>query len=713
MRPDFSSVARADVGPEMPALAGSPGLSRVIHRQLESLAHWAGLSSGRRNTLEGVWEIITRESLDRPAMPPYRGLSCINASGLPFQWVFRLGRTPPGLGFLAEVGRPGDSTQNRLSLMVARMADASRLLKIPRPVWIPDLLHELLPRAAEPWPGHWRSAMWMGVAVSRDGIQLKPYFNLNRDSPRERWLRVGRILKRLGREHFLPTLCQLAAAASQGSWPVGLTVDILPDGSPGRLKIYFRSESVRPEWLERWYHAAGFRSELPHLRTLLDAFPRAGSPSYSAGSFILSIEFHPDGKLGIKTDLAITKWQDRDGDRIDGTQSLVQAIGGNAGEVASGLEALDISSPTLNDRENIRFVSLGSEPDLSQHVNLYVEPPIPGGTGVASRHSPREFIPARPTAFSESRQEPRRRRETALRRGLDALADACVDGHWTDFELPVGKSHAWVTAYVLARLADVPDPRRTSEIRQCINAGLEWLIQHRTPDGGWGYNECAGDDADSTAWSLLALRRHGRAIPPSAVDLLVKCIGSDGCLATFAPGSVPGGGWTLAAPDVTAVALQALEVPFATVLSRIGRWPRIRGLIPAYWWISPFYTTAALLDPWPMDPLPLAGAPELAAVSHIPPANAFDAALKLISLTALQRNYEEIRTATRELMDRQKDDGLWPASAFLRLTSPEVIAPWATLDSGPIYQDLNAVFTTATAVSALSRSFKKQPQPTH
>jgi hypothetical protein len=85
------------------------------------------------------------------------------------------------------------------------------------------------------------SAIWIGAAPVPGCIVLKPYFNLNRNTPRERWLRIGRMLAELQRPRSLEFLCSISPKVSEGSLPVGLTVDLLPDGTSGRVKAYFRS----------------------------------------------------------------------------------------------------------------------------------------------------------------------------------------------------------------------------------------------------------------------------------------------------------------------------------------------------------------------------------------------------------------------------------------------------------------------------------------
>jgi len=94
-----------------------------------------------------------------------------------------------------------------------------------------------------------------------------------------------------------------------GSWPVGISIDILPEGEPGRIKVYFRSEAVTVEWLERWYEAANCISHTTIARRLLDLFPWFSHQPYPEGAFIVSLEFHPPHERpALKTDLAVTKW---------------------------------------------------------------------------------------------------------------------------------------------------------------------------------------------------------------------------------------------------------------------------------------------------------------------------------------------------------------------------------------------------------------------
>ena len=77
--------------------AGAPNLGAAVKTQLASLADVCGIAETPRLCVQRIFEIFTRESLDRPAVVPFRGLSFINADGLPFQWVFNFCAGASGL----------------------------------------------------------------------------------------------------------------------------------------------------------------------------------------------------------------------------------------------------------------------------------------------------------------------------------------------------------------------------------------------------------------------------------------------------------------------------------------------------------------------------------------------------------------------------------------------------------------------------------------
>ncbi|MGW4895333.1 hypothetical protein ACWEQL_24140 [Kitasatospora sp. NPDC004240] len=699
----------------MPVLTPTTArLDHLVGGQLRSLAAAARLPHATAERLGAVFEVLTRESLDRATAEAYPGLSRINANGLPFQWsaCFSTAGPPAAVRFLCESGTPGTGVRERLELSLDRLGRACRVLGLPGvPGWFTrDVLPTVLPDGRD-LPPHWRGALWTGVGAAGPTVALKPYLNLDRDRPLDRWRRVGRVLRALGRERALERLCEVSSQVSAGSWPVGLAVDITPTGEPGRVKTYFRSEGVTAAWLQRWYTAVGAAAHLPAVRELLDAFPHPDRARYPDGAFVLTLEAHPaDGVLTLKTDLAVTRWTAGDAPAVRATARLLGRLGLDPAGPAATLAALG-APPAAEDRgEVLRFVGLGYEPDGSRHVNLYLEPPPvaplvapPASPTVESRGGTRRPGPGRPSGPEAA---------AAVRRGLGWLNRAQQEGRWTDYTLPVGTADAWVTAYVLSQLPGLP-----------ADAALGWLHAARTPGGGWGYNGTCDDDADSTGLAVRALRARGLPVPSGALAVLRRCRHPDGGVATYPPGSLPGGAWAAPTADVTATAVAGLGTGAARAASWLLGGRGDDGLWRSYWWLTPLYPTASSLDLLTgglptgdrlTGGLPTGGPPAgpqrrpvtdraleptREAVRRYVPDGAFETALLLRCRLAL--GAPEAYETLGALLDGQRPDGSWPASAHLRLTAPTVHEPWNVADAGTVHLDHQGILTTATVLGAL------------
>lgn len=683
----------------MPVLTPDPTrLDRLVGGQLRSLAAAARLPHATTERLGEVFDALTRESLDRTAAEAYPGLSRINANGLPFQWSACFSTVGPSgaVRFLCETGTPGTAACERLEMSLDRLGQACRILGLPGvPRWFAqDVLPTVLPDGGS-LPGHWRSALWTGVGAAGATVALKPYLNLCRDRPLDRWRRVGRVLRSLGRERALERLCELSSQVSAGSWPVGLAVDITPTGEPGRVKTYFRSESVTAAWLQRWYAALGATAHLPAVRELLDAFPHPDRVAYPDGAFVLTLEAHPaDGVLTLKTDLAVTRWTAGDAPATRGTARLLGRVGLDPDGLDATLAALGTPPPAQDRSDVVRFVGLGYEPDGSHHVNVYLEPPSATTAGEPRRDRPpggaRRRAAGQPSAADVA---------AAVGRGLRWLNRAQRQGCWSDYSLPVGTADAWVTAYVLAQLPGLP----AGPARRPADAALRWLLSARTPGGGWGYNGTCDDDADSTGLALRALRSRGLPVPPEALAVLQRCRHPDGGVATYPPGSLPGGAWAAPTADVTATAVAGLGTGAARAASWLLGQRGDNGLWSPYWWLTPLYPTASSLDlltgPHRRPVADRILEPTRAAVRHYVPDGAFETALLLRCRLALRvpAPHEPLRS----LLDRQNRDGSWPASAHLRLTTPTVHEPWNVVDAGTVHLDHRGILTTATVLGVL------------
>lgn len=627
-----------------------------------------------------VFRLLTAESLDQAEDGPHPGLSRINADGLPFQWVLRVGGTGAGFGFLCEAGTPGDTPRNRYALSRQRLRSASGICGRSSE-WLDAVANLLVPQSENDWPEHWRSALWVGVAPSPEGIVLKPYFNLNAGNARDRWMRAGRVLQALGRNRSLASLCELSSQVSQDSWPVGLAVDALPSGACGRVKIYFYSDRVSTDWLQRWYVAVGCIELASLARRFLDAFPFTQQRRYPRGAFVVGLEFHPSTeRVSLKTDLAITKWMASDAHIARGAEAMTQELGGSGNRVNEHLAAIGVHPANDGSVQSFRFVGLGHEPNSSSHLNMYLAPARPG----------------RITPIVEARSTPE-----SVRAGVQFLLRARRGDRWVDFDLPVGGSDAWVTAYTLARLGAVGRESFTNRGLEAISRSLDWLSNMRSPGGGWSYNPTVPNDADSTAWAILALRRYNRAVSDEARRFVSSCRESSGWFVTYPSDNSGQRVWRLPAPDVTVTAMRALGEPWSDATESRFRLVQCKdSTIPAYWWTSPFYTVALLVEGYPelsSSRLSL-GAIDKRGEGL---ASEFDLALLLLIHSSMGNQRCAARIA-KHLRLRQRSDGSWPPSAVMRLPPPQMHTPWNTIDSGPLYIDVHGVFTTATAVAALS-----------
>lgn len=162
----------------------------------------------------------------------------------------------------------------------------------------------------------------------------------------------------------------------------------------------------------------------------------------------------------------------------------------------------------------------------------------------------------------------------SLQRSIDLAIDYLETsqwpgGFWIDFELYVGMSNQWVTAYVAHCLARA---RRTSP---AITKAIAYLQRTELEAGGWGYHREVPPDGDSTANVVYLLARYHRKALERAEILRCAAIllsfqsVENGGFVTYRSrpaahdGSQPafmyqGSGWTIAHLSVTGLAVVAL-----------------------------------------------------------------------------------------------------------------------------------------------------------
>ncbi len=331
------------------------------------------------------------------------------------------------------------------------------------------------------------------------------------------------------------------------------------------------------------------------------------------------------------------------------------------------------------------------------------------------------------------------------------LAAQDEKGAWKDFLLPAGNSNVWVTGYVGEALATLP----AAEAQKAALNGWRFLESVKSNAGGWSYNPTVPCDADSTLWGLRLAEKVGcensqRA--QAASEFLEQHVRETGGLTTYASASplrnfiglppvIAFRGWTQAHVCVTAAGthLSHYRGRFHQYLlehqAEDGRWA-------AYWWFDDEYSTAEAVTALAGKELTPADSDSRLAfaiargvnwarqrsVALLSAADKSSAFALAQSLRVLARSHqpEEVRDTLagglRKLVELQKPDGSWPASARLRVPHPEAIVPetngswslWTRMPPGvPTLEsilkntfnifslDHYGVFTTATVLRAL------------
>ncbi len=347
----------------------------IVRRQLGSLEQWAGLNVETSELLNTIFEILTSEALQRPAIPPFTGLAQINPNGLPFQWSLCIDNKSPSLRFLCEAGVPGTSCKSRYRLSLEKLQEVCSLLNIPKLNWLNSLLRHAMPREYE-WPKDWFSALWLAIGANQAGILVKIYLNIDAGDAFDRWKKIGMVLQSLGRQVSLQRLCDLSGKISRDSWPSGLAIDVLPNGMPGRVKAYFESAQVRYGWLTKWFKAVGLDDSIPYVEKMLDSFPYEKRASYPEKAFFISLEFLPGELMGLKADISVSQWMESDYRVFDAMNGFLHHIELDDSQYIPWLKAMDAWPPSKSRCTTHQLVGFGLEPDGTYHVNVYCQPPI-------------------------------------------------------------------------------------------------------------------------------------------------------------------------------------------------------------------------------------------------------------------------------------------------------------------------------------------------
>ncbi len=289
-------------------------------------------------------------------------------------------------------------------------------------------------------------------------------------------------------------------------------------------------------------------------------------------------------------------------------------------------------------------------------------------------------------------------------------------GRWSDFMLPAGPSDEWVTAFVAACVLQArPDAGRAAAQR-----AWDALLRRRRDEPGWGYNRLTPADADSTAWALrlaAGLGVTGSSRIAAAQRFLARHLLADGGVTTYAardpirryarlPGTASLAGWQAAHTCVTAAAAPLLG---ATAGEYLTRNQAADGCWQSYWWWDDEYATALAVEAsaagaplavrWAQARVTASGAVLGSDGRASPWATGW--CVRLLRLGTTADAAQASARAERWLLEAQRADGSWRASARLRVPMPGQVGaaePGTTIDA----LDQERVFTTAAVATALA-----------
>ena len=309
--------------------------------------------------------------------------------------------------------------------------------------------------------------------------------------------------------------------------------------------------------------------------------------------------------------------------------------------------------------------------------------------------------------------EQKKRLDGALELSLNyILGRQRADGSWLDWDLPPGQSSIWTTAFVGYRLRNLPYHLR-SRARESMRIASDWLLERMFPDGGWGYTEQTGSDADSTAIAILYLLSENQTVPDVSYLCLQKFQCPDGGFSTYQQsGEV--GSWGAAHGDVTPTAILALLTKYGSQAESVKRGIEYiikkrtsNGVWESFWWTSFIYSTEstlALINAIALD-VDLRQTRETLLATQFK--TSFERALLLASLVHLNPKLYH-STAWRlvdQLLQGQEWNGSWKSDPSLRITRRDCFEPWKPGDPDTLFADTNRLFTTSTAIDALSRMY--------
>ncbi len=254
------------------------------------------------------------------------------------------------------------------------------------------------------------------------------------------------------------------------------------------------------------------------------------------------------------------------------------------------------------------------------------------------------------------------------------------------------RANLWVTACIVARLAEVSSEYLSGDIKARIKQSLDLLERSHVSESGWSPDGCKPSDAFTTSWAIIGLRAYCRRIPRAAINLLLACRRSNGGFSAY-PGDQWGGSDNPICPEITVTALRALNMcdrdggDFLTSRLRNELSSTLAGKSRRFYICSEILDWEGGLAPWPLLNLVTQSAVQFDLESP------YDQALLLRMLLRLRN--QRARLAASALQKMQLADGSWPG-----FNLPELSGPGSTVCHLLSFEETSLI-ASVTALSAL------------
>lgn len=490
------------------------------------------------------------------------------------------------------------------------------------------------------------------------------------------------------------------------------------EGAQGRVKLY--CPLTLPQTAELLAGASASDPQLGAARTLFDVFgdvARSSTPRSDVHFLQLSLDDQvplDGGTAPRKLFFPCATWG---WSAPAGFQRLLVYLGSVLGVALDPLGCF--LDRLIGDQITVlpTFVAV-SGPDTAASVTFYVSPIVSMAPVVAPMTG---GVPSHATGRGRGGEKA----------GLAGVAGAALaylaehqdpDGVWRDYDvrtgtdanggrcLVEGQSTAFTTAYVSGCLVGIPAAGML--VRRAAGA----LLDRWCPDQGWGWNEAAAADAETTALALAVVSATGLAAPAGWRAALVAHQGDEGGFR--AEGANAAQEESLAAADVTAAVLLALQrlnagdPSVATAKAHLrdhqsgdGRWRSV-------WWSSDLVATARGVEA-------LTAASARSGDDETALARAVDALMAwplrddpfemgwwLTAWRAVdgRRGWTSVRRSLSALSAQQWPDGHWSGGPHRRIRrrSAHGGAPLLTFDAATAVIDGRSLVTTASALRGIS-----------